>query len=106
MNYSLCPTQLDTEIYDKVSQEYKIKNAAIIAYSISPELPHLSRWFTHISSFGREERLCFPQSCPIVDLSSPDALILQSSKSGLSLSQLDTRVCTDRWNQNCNYIIL
>ena len=96
VNYSAYPTQLDTEIYDKVAQEYKIQNPALIASSIIPELPHVSRWFTHISSFGCEERLCFPQSCPIVDLSSPDALILQPSKSGLSLSQLDTRVCTER----------
>ena len=97
MNYSACPTQLDTEIYDKVAQGYKMKNATIIAHSISPELPHLSRWFTHISSFGCEERFCFPQSCPIEDLSSPGALILQSFKSGLSLSQCDSRVCTDKY---------
>ena len=96
VNYSTYPTQLDREIYDKVAQEYKVQNADTIALRIIPELPHVSRWFTHISSFGCKERLCFPQSRSFVDLSSSDALILQSFKSGLSLYQYDTRVCTHK----------
>ena len=93
-NFEASPTQLDRQLYDKVSQEYKIHQKLIPASGVTRQLPHLYRWFTHISSFKSEERSYFPQISPILDQFSKGALNLESSKSDNNLCRLDTRVCT------------
>ena len=55
VNYSVCPTELDCELLDKISKNTKISQMLSPVRGTKPHLPHLYRWIQHISSFAKDE---------------------------------------------------
>ena len=91
VNNAVYPTQLDRELFEKVSKESKIQTKSHIVTGVSPPLPHLFRWFKHISSFSSEERISFFQNSSTVNIGNVN---LPSPNLDLSIAQLDARVRT------------
>ena len=89
---SVHPTQLDRELYDKVSKESRVQTKSPSVADVSHPLPHLFRWVKHISSFSLEERMSFSQNTLIVNRGNIHTL--SSPYVDLSVSQLDDRVGT------------
>ena len=91
VNNAVFPTQLDRELFDKVSKESNIQMKPSIVPGVIPPLPHLFRWFKHISSFSSEERISFSVNSSTVNIG--NICDLPAPSLDMSVAQLDARVC-------------